>query len=55
MKGNTDSVPLEAAPMLDLQGACPESHCSRHSPAIHPGDRLSMRLSSHAVMSDLYN
>ena len=25
---------LQAAPMLDLQRACPENHCLRHSPAM---------------------
>ena len=38
---------LEAAPMLDLQGVCPENHCLRGSPDLPPEDRLSMRLSGH--------
>jgi hypothetical protein len=49
------AAPLEAAPVLVLQGACPESACLRHSPGTPLGDRLSMRLSSHAAWKEAGN
>ena len=45
---------LQAAPMLDLRVACPESQQTRHSSAYPSGDRLSTRVSSprHSDVSD---
>ena len=43
--------PLEAAPTKVLQGSHLEKLFCRHSPALHPVDRLSMRVSRH--LSDI--
>jgi hypothetical protein len=37
-------IGLQAAPVLDLQGACPESHCLRHSSGTVSVDQALARL-----------